>query len=375
MARAVLDLTVATVDITLPTKEEEFRVLSLKVQHQFLSDFAAQRAHTYRASQEAAHRTIISTSATLNAIAHKVNPDKYARLDSELEAKIPEFPQLPGVPSWLTREMKKHGRAMLVATVAAAGATIFTCYLQGRTVRETCTLLSQNAGAAGIGAGLLSWITEWIGTHALNALGSESIANAILAIGINATEEGIRQWLMAGICPLLGVIMDIVNYWRRGGAFFSRRFIMFLCDSIFCKAAVTAAGVAVSAYSAVWTVIVVMAMTAVCGAISQRAADQETTVVGSLVKGLLGVPRALLGVAFPPGPNPNVPDELCCQITFTLLNDPVFFRGYVVSRQVAVNRLAHNGLDFYNLPAAPADIKPMPELKRLVCRYRTIFGA
>lgn len=62
----------------------------------------------------------------------------------------------------------------------------------------------------------------------------------------------------------------------------------------------------------------------------------------------------------------DYPEVFLCEMTFELLNDPVFFRGYIVSRYVAERRIDEYGRDFYNLPATADDIIPMPQLSNVI---------
>jgi hypothetical protein len=64
------------------------------------------------------------------------------------------------------------------------------------------------------------------------------------------------------------------------------------------------------------------------------------------------------------------PEVFLCEVTYELLDDPVFFRGYVVSRSVAQRRLNDSGRDFYNMPATPDDVLPIPKLKTIVDNVR-----
>lgn len=64
------------------------------------------------------------------------------------------------------------------------------------------------------------------------------------------------------------------------------------------------------------------------------------------------------------------PDVFLCEVTYELLQDPVFFRGYIVSRQVAHRRVEDYGRDFYNLPATPDDILPIPQLDAVINKVR-----
>ncbi len=57
------------------------------------------------------------------------------------------------------------------------------------------------------------------------------------------------------------------------------------------------------------------------------------------------------------------------QVTFQLLVDPVFVRGYIVSRATALTQLEHAKCDFWNSPMTIEDIIPMPELAVIVKNY------
>jgi hypothetical protein len=64
------------------------------------------------------------------------------------------------------------------------------------------------------------------------------------------------------------------------------------------------------------------------------------------------------------------PQAFLCESSSELLEDPVFFRGYIVSRSVAQTRVERDGCDFHGLPATSADVIPIPTLKAIIEKFR-----
>jgi len=62
------------------------------------------------------------------------------------------------------------------------------------------------------------------------------------------------------------------------------------------------------------------------------------------------------------------PDDLCCEITFGLLTDPVFLNGFICNREVAIKRIIETGRDFNNTEVGLNVIKEMRVLAGIVRR-------
>lgn len=94
------------------------------------------------------------------------------------------------------------------------------------------------------------------------------------------------------------------------------------------------------------------------------------------LRGLVYIPVSVWSVLTAvPARRPTViyPEILCCEITYDLLEDPVFLGGVVCSRRVAADRVRATAMNFYNVPATMADIVPLPMLAVVVAKARDLY--
>ena len=91
----------------------------------------------------------------------------------------------------------------------------------------------------------------------------------------------------------------------------------------------------------------------------------------SVLKGIYNVPKGLYNyLHIQPQSRDRVPDIFTDPVTYGFIEDAVFVRGLVCSREHAQARLDQHGTNLYNVPITQADIIPMPELTALIASYK-----